>query len=180
MWRLCSSALVWKIWRAVSQSAPLGGWRSPWTSGLSVEMVQICSRAASSCVRAGGCPQCLSTSLGLPPGFSNSHIQSPATENVPLHAGCCVYLMSCSCSLLSHQNKIYCQLVFHTLSSCSAPQSSSRFTQGRESNSTATGKHSRECFKEAADAELSPLPKQLSLSKSWYCLEIRNVWLSPH
>lgn len=35
-------------------------------------------------------------------------------------------------------------------------------------------------FKEEADAELGPLPKQLSLSKSCYCLEIRNGWLSPH
>lgn len=95
---------VGKMWRSVSQSALLGGWRGPWTSGLSVDFVQNCFRAAGSCRRADGCPRCLSLSLGLLPGFSNSQIQSPATENVPLHAGGCVYIMSCS--LFSHQNKI--------------------------------------------------------------------------
>lgn len=95
-----------KIWRAVSQRALLGGWRSPWTAGLGVDTLQSCLR--------------LSWGWWLPsaPGVS-AHLWASPRLFKPLgpvsyyrkhvQTACRVLCISHELLLwlLSHQNKIF-------------------------------------------------------------------------
>lgn len=103
---------------------------------------------------------------------------------VPLRAGCCVYIRSCSSSLFSTKirftaswNSTPCHPALH-------PKAHPDLPKEEKATALPQGNRERERFKEAADAgsvpaDAGPLPKQSSLSESWYCLEGRNGWLSP-
>lgn len=73
-----------------------------------------------------------------------------------LHAGCCVHVMSCPCSLLSPQNKILLPVaVPHLVILLCTPKLIQIYPRRRKQQHC-TGKYSREHFKEAADAESVP------------------------